>query len=389
MLFKTTLQDDESLAYSKDAFSLFPTSHSEFDLPEEYAHNTLIIVSNIADYKNLTDNFLKQNNVWILTLEDMSEEKIDELPLNLESNFLTIENSLEGEIQLNEWYKVSAGPLMKGLYGTWTKEESGKWQLHVDQPNKWERRKNFGGAVLKNGFIPQSALHTQNVVVRLERSNSSGKFEQVGILADVVGVLKSRLNFTEEIVLVADDKFGSQNPDGTWNGIVGDLALEKLDFSSAGLTITAGRSEAIDFTFGVIQDSTTLLLGREALHHRSELNVWAYMTVFPRTVWLFILMSMFLTACFFEMHRKLFVFKQSSQFDGFATGFSVFFLALLQLSVPTHRQRIQYSYLSSRVLFMSMSFLTMVLFVHYTGDLTAFMTVGDVKVSVNSFQVGY
>ena len=39
-------------------------------------------------------------------------------------------------------------------------------------------------------------------------------------------MLSEMLNFTYTLYEVEDGKFGSQNNDGTWNGLVGDIVQE-------------------------------------------------------------------------------------------------------------------------------------------------------------------
>ncbi|ELT92333.1 hypothetical protein CAPTEDRAFT_191211 [Capitella teleta] len=44
-------------------------------------------------------------------------------------------------------------------------------------------------------------------------------------------------------------KWGSQNEDGSWNGMVGMVNTGEVDLAMAGITITASRSTASDFTY--------------------------------------------------------------------------------------------------------------------------------------------
>ena len=47
--------------------------------------------------------------------------------------------------------------------------------------------------------------------------------EFMGFIADLVKRLSRILAFNYEITLVADGKYGSIDPNGTWNGMIGEL----------------------------------------------------------------------------------------------------------------------------------------------------------------------
>ena len=52
-------------------------------------------------------------------------------------------------------------------------------------------------------------------------SRDEDKF--VGFIPDLLDRLSERIGFDYEITLVRDGKFGAINPDGTWNGMIGEL----------------------------------------------------------------------------------------------------------------------------------------------------------------------
>jgi selenophosphate synthetase-related protein len=72
-----------------------------------------------------------------------------------------------------------------------------------------------------------SDIFTQNLVI-------------CRLLKDYLAQLVSRLNFTAEVGISKDGKWGSLNDDGmTWNGMVGMLVNEETDIVTAGLTRNA------------------------------------------------------------------------------------------------------------------------------------------------------
>jgi len=53
------------------------------------------------------------------------------------------------------------------------------------------------------------------------RSTDDDRF--VGFIPDMLQNLSETLGFRYQISLVRDGKYGSPHPDGTWNGMIGEL----------------------------------------------------------------------------------------------------------------------------------------------------------------------
>ena len=54
--------------------------------------------------------------------------------------------------------------------------------------------------------------------------NDTGELQ--GFCIDLLNKLQEMMNFTYDIYVVEDGKFGSEQADGTWNGVVGDIIQE-------------------------------------------------------------------------------------------------------------------------------------------------------------------
>lgn len=54
-------------------------------------------------------------------------------------------------------------------------------------------------------------------------------------------------------------QYGSQNPDGTWNGMLGELIRNEADIAIVDLTITKKREEAVDFTLPFMTTGVSIL----------------------------------------------------------------------------------------------------------------------------------
>uniref|UniRef100_A0A3P8UFF1 Glutamate receptor ionotropic, delta-2 n=1 Tax=Cynoglossus semilaevis TaxID=244447 RepID=A0A3P8UFF1_CYNSE len=62
-----------------------------------------------------------------------------------------------------------------------------------------------------------------------------------GFSIDVLDALAKILGFKYEIYQVSDSKYGTQLPNGSWNGMIGDLISKKADLAVSAITITPER----------------------------------------------------------------------------------------------------------------------------------------------------
>ena len=54
--------------------------------------------------------------------------------------------------------------------------------------------------------------------------NDTGELQ--GFCIDLLNKLQEMMNFTYDIYVVEDGKFGSEQANGAWNGVVGDIIQE-------------------------------------------------------------------------------------------------------------------------------------------------------------------
>jgi len=76
------------------------------------------------------------------------------------------------------------------------------------------------------------------------------------------------------------------------------LQSKTADFCTSGLTITPGRSRAIDFSIGIVVDLVTLIQLEES-GGGSTVDFLAFMTVFPANAWILTGLSILAVATFF------------------------------------------------------------------------------------------
>jgi ABC-type amino acid transport substrate-binding protein len=78
--------------------------------------------------------------------------------------------------------------------------------------------------------------------------NYTGNDRYEGYCVELAERLSQVVNFTYELRLVKDNKFGSKDANGNWNGIIGELVRHEADLAVAGLTISLVRERAVEFS---------------------------------------------------------------------------------------------------------------------------------------------
>ncbi|KAK4316522.1 hypothetical protein Pmani_012299 [Petrolisthes manimaculis] len=80
-----------------------------------------------------------------------------------------------------------------------------------------------------------------------------------GIDANIAQTLATFLNFTYEIVVPADRKWGGPQADGTVTGMIGEVYSHRAHLAICEITITVQRESVTDFTLPYFLESTTLV----------------------------------------------------------------------------------------------------------------------------------
>uniref|UniRef100_A0A1I8B852 Lig_chan-Glu_bd domain-containing protein n=1 Tax=Meloidogyne hapla TaxID=6305 RepID=A0A1I8B852_MELHA len=94
-----------------------------------------------------------------------------------------------------------------------------------------------------------------------------------GYCIDMLKMLKLALNFTFDLYLVGDGKFGSIDENGNWDGLIGELVVGRAEIAIGPISILAERENDIDFTVPFYD-----LVGLSILIKRSEECLWFCMT---------------------------------------------------------------------------------------------------------------
>ncbi len=296
---------------------------------------------------SLTEGTLGENHVWV------SVSAPNELPLRLDSNFVTYQARSPQGLDLHENYKVKGGRLIRQPLGHWT-ERGG---LRVSEAKKWDRRSDLRGARLTNIILPWMALNM------MEGNRSEGLYP------DLLQFLSKELNFTFENRRPKDGLYGKEKDGGGWTGIIGELVNKSGDLSSAGLIIKKRRQAVIDFSIVVIEDQYALYQLVSQSQKMTNLNIGTYLTVFNTKVWLAILVAVVAIAGAAVIGNLRNKAKGSEAHNPHLLG--------IWLSTSGSTSAADVHKNSAKILFLSGTFFSYMVTTCFCVDLIAYMTAGE------------
>uniref|UniRef100_A0A183C949 Glutamate receptor ionotropic, kainate 2 n=1 Tax=Globodera pallida TaxID=36090 RepID=A0A183C949_GLOPA len=163
-----------------------------------------------------------------------------------------------------------------------------KVERRVDEPEV-DFHKYIGNWTLEKGIQPLydnlSVDHEPFIQFMSENINQSPGIERVqpcastepvfldtgqrveGYSIDLLKMLTNSLNFTYDLYLIEDGKFGSVDENGNWDGMIGDLVLGKAEIAIGPISVLAERENDIDFTVPFYD-----LVGLSILMKRSDVE---------------------------------------------------------------------------------------------------------------------
>ena len=328
--------------------------------------------------------------VWVMPMRYASV-----VPLRLDNNIFFYDGNSAAGYSVHESYAVKGqNPVTSMLY-QWHQGDTSLPPL----PSTMDRRSNLNGAVLRDSWVT--------------KTRAMGGV-QGDVFDDILSALQAGLNFTLQYIPPKPGKFGRKLKNGTWNGLVGMLTADDIDLV-AGLMLSKGRDTALDFawpgtnclkiglpgktdsqqekgssgspilleivsenqfagktyfyTIPPVSNLKLTLFSSPSLSPR--LNAWAYVNVFPLTAWVTGFATIIVAALCFSVSCN----ETISQ--------SITLMGRLFLQIGYDMQIKGYA---SRGLLMTAALCLNMVFIYYTSELTADMTVSPKELSINSFE---
>ncbi|XP_076141201.1 glutamate receptor ionotropic, delta-1 isoform X2 [Alosa pseudoharengus] len=171
------------------------------------------------------------------------------------------------------------------ILGTSYSETFGK---DVKRLATWDSSRGLNGSLKENRV--ESSMHgvTLKVVTLLEEpfvmvaENILGQTKRYkGFSIDVLDALSRILGFKYDIYQVEDGKYGSLLPNGSWNGMIGELIGKKADVAISAITITPEREGVIDFSKRYLDYSVGILMRKS----QENINIFSLLAPFDLAVW--------------------------------------------------------------------------------------------------------
>uniref|UniRef100_A0A3B4ZBY5 Glutamate receptor n=1 Tax=Stegastes partitus TaxID=144197 RepID=A0A3B4ZBY5_9TELE len=133
-----------------------------------------------------------------------------------------------------------------------------------------------------------------------------------GFSIDVLDALAKILGFKYEIYQVADSKYGSQLPNGSWNGMIGDLINKRADLAVSAITITPERENVVDFSKRYLDYSVGILLRKP----EEKINIFSLFAPFDLAVWACIAAAIPVVGVLIFLLNRLQALRSSSSQNG-------------------------------------------------------------------------
>ncbi|XP_049883076.1 glutamate receptor ionotropic, kainate 2 [Pectinophora gossypiella] len=217
--------------------------------------------------------------------------------------------------------------------------------------------------------------------------NEDGQPIYEGYCIDLIAKLAEAMNFDYEIVTPKSGGFGKKLPNGTWNGVVGDLVKGETDLAVAALTMTAEREEVIDFVAPYFDQTGILIVIRKPIRKTS---LFKFMTVLRTEVWLSIVAALVLTGFMIWLLDKYSPYSARNNPEAYPypcrefTLKESFWFALTSFTPQGGGEAPKA--LSGRTLVAAYWLFVVLMLATFTANLAAFLTVERMQTPVSSLE---
>ncbi|CAB3224465.1 unnamed protein product [Arctia plantaginis] len=254
------------------------------------------------------------------------------------------------------------------------------WTLPKLDPQSGEQMFNEDGQPLYEGYCI-------DLMQRLSEVRRKFK-SKVNILYQLMPVSAiTTMLFDYEIVSPKSGDFGKKLPNGTWDGVVGDLMRGETDIAISALTMTAEREEVIDFVAPYFEQTGILIAIRKPIRKTS---LFKFMTVLRTEVWLSIVAALVLTGFMIWLLDKYSPYSARNNPDAYPypcrefTLKESFWFALTSFTPQGGGEAPKA--LSGRTLVAAYWLFVVLMLATFTANLAAFLTVERMQTPVSSLE---
>ncbi|XP_045489738.1 ionotropic receptor 25a [Pieris rapae] len=208
-----------------------------------------------------------------------------------------------------------------------------------------------------------------------------------GYCVDLIEKIAEEMGFDYEIITPRTGDFGKRLPNGTWDGVVGDLMTGETDIAISALTMTAEREEVIDFVAPYFEQTGILIVIRKPIRKTS---LFKFMTVLRTEVWLSIVAALLLTGLMIWLLEKYSPYSARNNPDAYPypcrefTLKESFWFALTSFTPQGGGEAPKA--LSGRTLVAAYWLFVVLMLATFTANLAAFLTVERMQTPVSSLE---
>ena len=340
-------------------------------LQNDRKQDALIIVGDkihqqlLGDLAHMAPSFFSSNCPVF-----MPKELSNMIPLRFDSNIIFFEERPD-MISMVDKFAVKGGVPITLDLGMWDKLNGFKF---FKAKNRWDRRKNLNGTQLVYGLYNP----TPGVMVPI-KDDQGNIIGSKGFYPEILHAITDALSMSTKAMLIPPGRWRKLK-NGTWTGGVGWLQSKKLDACfHVGLKLE--RASAIDYPIPVIKQAISLMA---PIPKGSTMHTWVYVRVFGAIQWaifLGLLLALALPMAV-VIARSRGNKENSVMKDALTDFFSLPYLFALQMGEHPNVNRLKYA---MRLLSISLSCLTLLMFIAYNCDITAEFTSGPPEIPVKNF----
>ena len=177
-------------------------------------------------------------------------------------------------VEVNEHYNIRNMEQIVQSIGFWNNTG-----ISISEKNLYGRRKNLHGLKIRAETMPEAPYGTFKT--------GKGKIE--GIIGELWHtIIEKSLNITTIISTPPDNNWGSQNENGSWNGMVGGILESRIDVVLASLYKSPTRGEVIDFSATIDEIVTRMFIK----FPQRDTSWTTFVEPFHGSVWMALLLLM-------------------------------------------------------------------------------------------------
>ncbi|XP_051805350.1 probable glutamate receptor [Acanthochromis polyacanthus] len=156
-------------------------------------------------------------------------------------------------------------------------------------------------AALTAWVVIADAKELSITTIKQEPYTMSKGSELEGYCIDLISELSRKLGFKYKLHLVKDNRYGSIDSSGNWNGMIGEVVRGEADLAVAPLTLTAVREQFVDMTTPFMQTGIGFILRKDVA---SEESTFSFLSPFSTEMWIGVLIAFLLTGlCIYLVGR--------------------------------------------------------------------------------------